>query len=82
MRKTLGSLKRSRKTLRTEQNISRQATFLGVLFYLVGGNSMKRRDNIYELTDQLHKNLSSTGLTGDGMKKILMFKCSTMLKLI
>ena len=52
------------------------AILLGVRIYNLGGDTIRRKDTFYKLTDEIHKAFSSTGYTGKSMKKgtdILMF---------
>ena len=45
------------------------ATILGVPNYTLGGDKLRIRDDDYELTPEIFKALSSTGYTGNSMKK-------------
>ena len=45
------------------------ASINGVLVLILGGNSWKLGDNVYEITPEIHKALSSTLYTGETMKK-------------
>ena len=44
------------------------ASLGGIPVLIFGGDSMKIKDNIYEITPEIHKALSSTGYTGETMK--------------
>ena len=44
------------------------ASINGVPVLILGGNSWKIRDNVYEITPEIHKALSSTLYTGETMK--------------
>ena len=45
------------------------ATINGVPVYTMGSNLIKANDNVYDLTDEIHKALSSTGYSDETMKK-------------
>ena len=63
MREPVGSLMKSRNSSRIEQDNSARATILGVPTFTIGGVRLKIKDNIYDLTPEIHKALSSTGFT-------------------
>ena len=44
------------------------ATILGVPIYTLGGDKLRIRDNVYELTPEIYKALSYTGYTGKSMQ--------------
>ena len=44
-------------------------TIIGVPVYTMGSNLIKGNDNVYDLTDEIHKALSSTGYSDKTMKK-------------
>ena len=44
------------------------ASINGIPVLILGGDSMKIGDNVYEITPEIHKALSSTGYTGENMK--------------
>ena len=60
---------KSRNSLRIEQDETGKANLLGVFFQILVGDKIKLRDNVFELTDEIHKALSSTGYTGKNMKR-------------
>ena len=62
-------VKRSENSSRIEQEDLGRATSLGVPFQVVGWNSLKVRDSVYNLIYEIHKALSSTGQTCKSMKK-------------
>ena len=45
-----------------------RASILNVPIQTIGGDMLKKRCNIYELTTETHKDLSSTGYTGITME--------------
>ena len=65
--KTLGSLMSSLNSVKIKPSPS-GATVLGVPIYTLGGNNLRIRDNVYELTPEIYKALSYTGYTGKTMK--------------
>ena len=68
MSKTLGRLMSSLYSLKIKPSPS-GATILGVPIYTLGGDKLRIRDNVYELTPEIYKALSYTGYTGESMKK-------------
>ena len=67
MSKTLGRLMSSLNSLKIKPSPS-GATILGVPIYTLGGDKLKIRDTVYELTPEIYKALSDTGYTGKNMK--------------
>ena len=67
MRKTLGRLMSSPISLKIRPSSS-GATILGVPIYILGGDKLRIRDNIYELSPEIFKALSYTGFTAKTMK--------------
>ena len=65
---TLGKLMSSLNSLKIKSSPS-GATILGVPIYTLGGDKLRIRDNDYEITPEIYKALSSTGYTGNSMKK-------------
>ena len=82
MRETFGSLMRSRKSLGKEQDDLGRATIFGVPIQVTSSNSLKTTDNHNNLTDEIHKALSSTGYSGKSMTKIVIFFCQIILNMI
>ena len=77
MTKILGKFFASSKSLRIKQYNSDTAAILGETIQILGGNKIKIGDNIYNLTSDIHKVLSSTSHNGKTMKKnsdILLMK--------
>ena len=68
MTKTSGRLMSSSNCLKMKSSLSR-AKILGVPFYTLGGDKLRIRDRVYELTPEIYKALSYTGYTGKTMKK-------------
>ena len=68
MSKTLGRLMSSLNSLKIKPSPS-GATILGVPIYTLGGDKLRIRDNVYELTPEIYKALYYTGYTGESMKK-------------
>ena len=68
MREMIGSLMRSKNSLRITQDESHRANILGVLIQISGADTIKINENIYELTPEIYKALSDTGYTGKDMK--------------
>ena len=64
MREMLGSLMQSHNCLKLTQDEFGQATILGVPIYISGDDRIKINDNIYDLTPQISKALSSTSYYG------------------
>ena len=67
MSKTLRRLMSSLNSLKIKPSLS-GATIPGVPIYTLGGEKMRIRDNVYELTLEIFKALSDTGYTGKNMK--------------
>ena len=67
MTKTLGRLMSSADSLKIKSTPS-GATILGVPFNTIGGNRIQIKDNIYDLTPEIHKALSYTGYSGETLK--------------
>ena len=75
MTKTLGRLMSSLNSLKITASPS-GPTILGVPIYTLGGDRMRIKDIIYDLTPETYKVLSDTGYTGNTMTNesdILMF---------
>ena len=68
MREMIGSLMRSKNSLRFTQDESRGANILGVPIQISGTDTKKINEKIYELTPEIYKALSDTGYTGKTMK--------------
>ena len=69
MKNTIGKLMSSKNSLKIDQDErTGGASINGVPLLILGGNSWKIGDNIYEITPENHKALSSTGYTGESMK--------------
>ena len=68
MTKTLGTLMSSSNSLRKNASPS-CATFLGVPICTLGGDRIQINNNVYDLTPENYKGLSSTGYTGKTMNK-------------
>ena len=64
MRDTLGSLKRSHASKRMDHDELKKVIFHGVPIYLLGGDKLKRNENVYDLTPEIHNSPYSTGYTG------------------
>ena len=67
MTKTLGRLMSSANSLKINSTPS-GATILGVPIYILGGDRIQIKDNIYDLTPEIYKALSYTGYDGKTMK--------------
>ena len=67
MREMIGSLMRSKNSLKITQDESHRANILGVPIQVSGGDTIKINENIYELTPEIYKALSDTGYTGKNM---------------
>ena len=67
-REMLGSLMHSRNSLKTTQDEFGQANILGVPFHISGCDRIKIKDNIYDPTPEIYKDLSSTSYNGKTMK--------------
>ena len=65
---TLGKLMSSLNSLKRKSTPS-GSTILGVPIYMLGDDKLRIRDNVYELTPEIYRALSSTGYTGKSMKK-------------
>ena len=61
---TLGALKESSNSI-SKKLTPTGKTINGVPVYTIGSNTMEINDNVYELTDEKHKALSSTGYSGE-----------------
>ena len=58
----------SRNSLKIDQDErTGRASINGIPVLIFGGDSMKIKDNVYEITPEIHKALSSTGYTGKTM---------------
>ena len=68
MREMIGSLMRSKNSLRITQDESHRANILDVPIQISGADTIKINENIYELTPEIYKVLSDTGYTGKDMK--------------
>ena len=60
----IGSLLRSKNSLKITQDESRGANILGVPIQISGVDTKKINENIYELTPETYKALSDTGYAG------------------
>ena len=67
MSKTLGRLMSSLNSLKIKPSLS-GATNLGNPINTLGGDRIQIKDNIYDLTPEIYKDLSDTGYTGKNMK--------------
>ena len=67
LRKTLGSLMCISNSLRIKSTLS-GAAILGFPQYTLGGEKLRIDDNIYELSLEIHKTLSSTGYSAKTVK--------------
>ena len=68
MREMIGSLLRSKNSLKITQGESRRANILGVTIQISGADTIRTNENVYELTPEICKSLSDTGYTGKNMK--------------
>ena len=69
MKSTIGKLISSKNSLRIDHdNRTGGASINGISVLIFGGDSMKVKDNVYEITPEIHKASSSTGYTGETMK--------------
>ena len=68
MRQMLGSLMKSRNSLKITQDDFGQAKFLGIPIQISLGNIIKIKDIIYDLTPEIYIALSSTSYNGKTMK--------------
>ena len=64
MREMIGSLMRSKNSLKITQDESRRANILVVPIQISGADTIKINENIYELTPEIYEALSDTGYTG------------------
>ena len=64
----LVSILNSRNSLKITQDDFGQANFLGIPFQISWGERIKIKDNIFDLTPEIYKALSSTSNTGRTMK--------------
>ena len=60
---------KGKNSLEVEQIDSTDEKILGVPLYTLDGNKLRILDNVYELTPELHKTLSSRAYTGKTTKK-------------
>ena len=67
MTKTLGRLMASANSLKIDSSPS-GATILGIPIIISGGDTIRIKDNDYELTPEIYKALSHTGYDGTTMK--------------
>ena len=69
MLNTIGKLMSSKNSLKKDQDErTGGASINGIPILLLGGDSWKIEDNVYEITPEIHKALSSTLYTGETMK--------------
>ena len=68
MRQMIGSLMNSRNSLKTTQDESGRANILGLPIQISEGDTMKKNENVYELTPEIYKALTYTTYTGNTMK--------------
>ena len=68
MQEMLGSLMSSHNSLKIIQNESKTASILGVPIQISGPDTIKIKENIYELTPEVYKALSNPIYTGKTMK--------------
>ena len=68
MREMIGSLMISRNSVKITQDESGRANILGVPIQISEADTIKTNKNIYELTPEIYKALSSTTYTGKTMK--------------
>ena len=69
MRGMIRSLMKSRKSLKSTQDESGRANILGVPIHRSGADTKKIKENIYELTAEVYKALTSPLYTGNTIKK-------------
>ena len=69
MMETLGALMNSESTLKIIQVDSGRAPILGLPLYALGGDTIQTNDNIYTLTPEINKTLSSTPMSGKTTKE-------------
>ena len=67
MRKMLGALMNSANSLCITQDESGRATILDVPIQILGADTIKTKENIYELTPEVYKALSNPLYTGNTM---------------
>ena len=67
MTKTLGTLMASSNSVRIKPSHA-GATILGVPINTLGGDRLRKKDIIYDITPEIYKVLSYTGYTGKTMK--------------
>ena len=58
----------SRDSLKISQDESGRAIILGVPIQKIGGDRIKLKENIYDLTPEIYKVSSFTAYTGENMK--------------
>ena len=68
MREMIGSLMHSRNSLKIIQDESSRANIFGVPIHRSEGDTKEINENIYDLTPEIYKALSSTSYTGETMK--------------
>ena len=61
MREMIGSLMKSKNSLKITQDESHRANILGVPIQLSGADTIKINENIYELTPEIYKAMADTG---------------------
>ena len=64
MREMIGSLMNTRNSLKITQDESRRANILDVPIQITGADTIKINENIYDLTPEIYKAISSTTDTG------------------
>ena len=65
----LGTLVSSKNSLKIRQDASSRASILGTPIITLGGDRIKSNENIYDLTPEINKALSSTSYCGKTMKE-------------
>ena len=73
MVETLGPLMSSSNSFRIKQDNSSRATVLGVPIFTLGDDKIKIKTNVYEITPEIHKALSSTSYSRRTMKDDICF---------
>ena len=68
MREVLGSIRTSHNSVKFTQDKFGQGNILGIPFKISGGERIKAKDNIYDLTPEIYKILSSTSYKLKTMK--------------
>ena len=69
MKFTIGKLMSSKNSFKIDQDErTGGASINKIPIVVLGGDSWKIKDNVYEITPEIHKTLSSTGYTGETMK--------------